>query len=239
MKEGERIVAEALRRFPVKHALCIHRVGSLGSGRHGGVGRGEFRASRRSLRCLPLHHRRSQASRADLEERALSQRRFRLGELRALRGGTAACSRRTITHASRAIRVALACSPIIRGRYCSRRSAPQGQAALGARPRAHRRRRRPRQSGAAIPGRRRRRLLGVDRCRHPGCQQFASPADLRARAMSASRRRTWPRAAVAAHQSHRAGRNARRALRRRQRARLDPRATTSWSIAAIIFAPSI
>jgi molybdopterin synthase catalytic subunit len=32
VKEGERIVAEALRRFPVKHALCIHRVGSLGLG---------------------------------------------------------------------------------------------------------------------------------------------------------------------------------------------------------------
>src|SRR6202171_2087751 len=30
VKEGERIVAEALRRFPVKHALCIHRVGTLG-----------------------------------------------------------------------------------------------------------------------------------------------------------------------------------------------------------------
>jgi molybdopterin synthase catalytic subunit len=32
VKEGERIVAEALRRFPVKHALCIHRIGSLGLG---------------------------------------------------------------------------------------------------------------------------------------------------------------------------------------------------------------
>jgi molybdopterin synthase catalytic subunit len=32
IKEGGRIVAEALRRFPVKHALCIHRVGSLGLG---------------------------------------------------------------------------------------------------------------------------------------------------------------------------------------------------------------
>jgi molybdopterin synthase catalytic subunit len=32
VKEGERIVAEALRRFPVKHALCIHRVGSLSLG---------------------------------------------------------------------------------------------------------------------------------------------------------------------------------------------------------------
>jgi molybdopterin synthase catalytic subunit len=29
VKEGDRIVAEALRRFPVKHALCIHRVGAL------------------------------------------------------------------------------------------------------------------------------------------------------------------------------------------------------------------
>jgi molybdopterin synthase catalytic subunit len=32
IKEGDRIVAEALRRFPVKHALCIHRVGSLDLG---------------------------------------------------------------------------------------------------------------------------------------------------------------------------------------------------------------
>jgi molybdopterin synthase catalytic subunit len=29
VKEGERIVAEALRRFPVQHALCIHRTGAL------------------------------------------------------------------------------------------------------------------------------------------------------------------------------------------------------------------
>ncbi|MEP6883968.1 MAG: molybdenum cofactor biosynthesis protein MoaE [Gammaproteobacteria bacterium] len=29
VKEGERIIDEALRRFPVKHALCIHRLGSL------------------------------------------------------------------------------------------------------------------------------------------------------------------------------------------------------------------
>jgi molybdopterin synthase catalytic subunit len=32
VKEGERIVAEALRRHPVKHALCIHRIGSLDLG---------------------------------------------------------------------------------------------------------------------------------------------------------------------------------------------------------------
>jgi len=29
VKEGDRIVAEAMRRFPIKQALCIHRVGSL------------------------------------------------------------------------------------------------------------------------------------------------------------------------------------------------------------------
>jgi molybdopterin synthase catalytic subunit len=29
VKEGDRIVLEALRRFPIKHALCIHRVGTL------------------------------------------------------------------------------------------------------------------------------------------------------------------------------------------------------------------
>ena len=29
VKEGERIVSEALQRFPIKRALCIHRVGAL------------------------------------------------------------------------------------------------------------------------------------------------------------------------------------------------------------------
>lgn len=29
MKEGDRIVADALQRHPVKRALCIHRIGSL------------------------------------------------------------------------------------------------------------------------------------------------------------------------------------------------------------------
>jgi molybdopterin synthase catalytic subunit len=32
VKEGERIVTEAYRRFPLKNALCIHRVGSLALG---------------------------------------------------------------------------------------------------------------------------------------------------------------------------------------------------------------
>jgi molybdopterin synthase catalytic subunit len=32
VKEGARIIGEALRRYSVKHALCIHRLGSLGLG---------------------------------------------------------------------------------------------------------------------------------------------------------------------------------------------------------------
>ncbi len=29
LKEGERILAEALEKFPVSHAICVHRVGEL------------------------------------------------------------------------------------------------------------------------------------------------------------------------------------------------------------------
>jgi molybdopterin synthase catalytic subunit len=29
LKEGERVMAEAMQQFPIKHALCIHRVGEL------------------------------------------------------------------------------------------------------------------------------------------------------------------------------------------------------------------
>ena len=32
LKEGERILAEVSARLPIKHALCIHRVGELGLG---------------------------------------------------------------------------------------------------------------------------------------------------------------------------------------------------------------
>lgn len=32
VKEGERILAEALERFPVRRAACVHRVGDLGIG---------------------------------------------------------------------------------------------------------------------------------------------------------------------------------------------------------------
>ena len=90
VKEGDRIIAEALQRFPIKHALCIHRVGSLDLGDMAvwvGVSsahRGEaFDACRFIID--EVKHRVP-----DLEEGALSQRRFRLGQLRALRGGAAA-----------------------------------------------------------------------------------------------------------------------------------------------------
>ena len=32
LKEGDRIVAEALQRFPIRHALCVHRTGGLALG---------------------------------------------------------------------------------------------------------------------------------------------------------------------------------------------------------------
>jgi molybdopterin synthase catalytic subunit len=32
VKEGDLIVAEALQRFPIKHALCLHRTGELNIG---------------------------------------------------------------------------------------------------------------------------------------------------------------------------------------------------------------
>ncbi len=32
IKEGERIVADAMRRFPIKAASCVHRLGALGVG---------------------------------------------------------------------------------------------------------------------------------------------------------------------------------------------------------------
>lgn len=32
VKEGERIITQAAQRYPIKHALCIHRVGTLALG---------------------------------------------------------------------------------------------------------------------------------------------------------------------------------------------------------------
>ncbi|MDE2304915.1 MAG: molybdenum cofactor biosynthesis protein MoaE [Gammaproteobacteria bacterium] len=32
LKEGERILAETLKRFPIRHALCLHRIGDLAIG---------------------------------------------------------------------------------------------------------------------------------------------------------------------------------------------------------------
>ena len=112
-----------------------------------------------------------------------------------------------------------------------------GQAALGAQPRADRGRRRSGQSGAAISGRRRSGILGVDRCRQPGCQQPASAADLRARRCRRSRKRTWrarrSQASIPACTSRRM-----RSLQRRQRAGVDPRSRHRRRLHATIFAPN-
>ena len=124
LKEGERILAEAAARFP-DQARALHPSGGLARlVRYGGVGGGELGASRRGVRCLPLHHRRGQAPRADLEEGALSERRLRVGELRALRGG-ARHATSTPRHDPRPrSRSRSRCSLTIRGRSCSRKSAP-------------------------------------------------------------------------------------------------------------------
>ncbi len=57
-EEGEAILDEARAKF--------------------GLGRRQRRSSRRRVRGMPLDHRRSEAARADLEERALRRRRVRL-----------------------------------------------------------------------------------------------------------------------------------------------------------------
>ena len=56
VKEGERILAEALEKFPISHAKCVHRVGELEIRRHGCLGRCQRGTSRRMLPGLPLHH---------------------------------------------------------------------------------------------------------------------------------------------------------------------------------------
>jgi len=80
VKEGERIVAEAMQRFGVRRAACVHRVGELAIGELAvwvGVSAGHRAEAFDACRC------------ADLEEGTLRGRRLGLGELRALcRGGT-------------------------------------------------------------------------------------------------------------------------------------------------------
>ena len=76
--EGEAILDEALRDvWPARRALRASRRRARDR-RHGGVGRRQRRSSRRRVRGVPLDHRRSEAARADLEERALRGRRIRL-----------------------------------------------------------------------------------------------------------------------------------------------------------------
>ena len=58
VKEGERIVAEALRPFPMSaKAHCVHRLGMLEIGDAGSLGGRVGGASGCGLRSLSLHHR--------------------------------------------------------------------------------------------------------------------------------------------------------------------------------------
>ena len=60
-------------RHPRRRTACIAS-GELAIGRAGGLGRRQRRASRCRFRRLPLHHRRSEITRSDLETRALRRR---------------------------------------------------------------------------------------------------------------------------------------------------------------------
>ena len=76
--EGKRIVDEALSRFDIIDAHCVHRIGDLVDWRAGRLGRRRRRPSRPRIRRLPLHHRRSEIPRPHLETRALRRRHNRL-----------------------------------------------------------------------------------------------------------------------------------------------------------------
>jgi len=80
VKEGERILAEALQRFPLKAALCIHRVGSLDL-TDMAVWVGVSSAHRGEA---------FDACRYIIDE--VKHRRLRMGELRALCGTRAPCA---------------------------------------------------------------------------------------------------------------------------------------------------
>ena len=55
--EGERIVDEALAKFEIVDARCVHRTGELAIGELAIWAGVERRASRCRVRCLPLHRR--------------------------------------------------------------------------------------------------------------------------------------------------------------------------------------
>ena len=88
--EGERIVAEAVERFGVERAACVHRVGDLAIGELAVWVGVTARHRDEAFRRLPVHHRRGEAPGADLEEGALRGRRLRVGRLRAPRHGRGA-----------------------------------------------------------------------------------------------------------------------------------------------------
>ncbi|MFO1426128.1 MAG: NTP transferase domain-containing protein [Steroidobacteraceae bacterium] len=98
VREGERIIEEAIARFGVQDARCVHRRRLAHDRRARGLGRCRRTPPRRGVPRLPLHHRRGQAPRPDLEEGTLRQRRLGLGELRALRRGAEFAARARHQH---------------------------------------------------------------------------------------------------------------------------------------------
>ena len=128
IKEGERIVAEAIARFGIEHAACVHRIGDLAIGEMA-VWVGVSARHRPKLRRLPLHHRRSQTSSADLEEGALRERRLRLGELRAVCGAWCSSMRRH-DHAAHHVHVGALAPPTTPRQMALKEVGASGQAKL-------------------------------------------------------------------------------------------------------------
>ena len=229
VKEGELILAEALRRFPTKHALCIHRVGSLDltdmavwvgvSAEH----RGEAFAACRFIIDEVKH-------RVPIWKKEHIEAAIRAGStasaVRRLRGTIMIDTGITVTSGAARLFTATSLKEV----------GPEGQARLASQPRPDRRCRRTRQSGAATFGWRRSRALSVIDADNLDASNSPS-ADLRARRRGSAEGGGLPETALATLNPLRARRNPPCASPP-TRARPGARATTSWSTAATISAPS-
>ena len=77
MAEGSKIASEALARFPIRRAVCRHRVGKLALGEAAIHVEVKADIERRRLKP-PMDRRRGQGARSDLEEGVLRGRRERM-----------------------------------------------------------------------------------------------------------------------------------------------------------------
>ena len=89
MKEGERIVAEAIKRFGIEHAACVHRIGDLAIGDMAVWAGASARHREEAFRACRYIIDEVKHRVPIWGEGALRERRLRLGELRALRGADA------------------------------------------------------------------------------------------------------------------------------------------------------